>query len=43
MDADLFQATLWTDGELSAADLNLSTLDWIEQLGPWGEFSFATI
>lgn len=37
MDEDLFQATLWTDGELSDADLHLGTLDWIEQLGPWGQ------
>ncbi|MEB3791319.1 single-stranded-DNA-specific exonuclease RecJ [Acinetobacter sp. IK40] len=37
MDDDLFQATLWTDGELSDADLHLGTLDWIEQLGPWGQ------
>lgn len=37
MDEDLFQATLWTDGELTDADLHLGTLDWIEQLGPWGQ------
>jgi len=37
MDEDLFQATLWTDGQLPETDLNLSTLDWIEQLGPWGQ------
>ncbi|MCU4337118.1 single-stranded-DNA-specific exonuclease RecJ [Acinetobacter dispersus] len=37
MDDDLFTATLWTDGELSDADLHLGTLDWIEQLGPWGQ------
>lgn len=37
MDEDLFQPILWTDGELVAADLNLNTLDWIEQLGPWGQ------
>lgn len=37
LDDDLFQATLWTDGELAGADLHLGTLDWIEQLGPWGQ------
>ncbi len=37
MDEDLFQATLWTDGELTDEDLHLGTLDWIEQLGPWGQ------
>lgn len=37
MDESLFQATLWTDGELPAAALQLTTLDWIEQLGPWGQ------
>ena len=37
MDDDLFQATLWTDGQLPETDLNLSTLDWIEQMGPWGQ------
>ncbi|ENX38353.1 single-stranded-DNA-specific exonuclease RecJ [Acinetobacter sp. NIPH 2100] len=37
MDDDLFHATLWTDGELTDSDLHLGTLDWIEQLGPWGQ------
>ncbi|ENW83152.1 single-stranded-DNA-specific exonuclease RecJ [Acinetobacter sp. ANC 3929] len=37
MDEDLFHATLWTDGELTDSDLHLGTLDWIEQLGPWGQ------
>jgi len=37
MDEDLFQPIIWTDGELVAADLNLNTLDWIDQLGPWGQ------
>ncbi|WP_436898488.1 single-stranded-DNA-specific exonuclease RecJ [Acinetobacter gyllenbergii] len=37
MDDDLFTATLWTDGELGDSDLHLGTLDWIEQLGPWGQ------
>ncbi|HRM14241.1 MAG TPA: single-stranded-DNA-specific exonuclease RecJ [Acinetobacter parvus] len=37
MDENLFQATLWTDGELTDATLHLETLDWIERLGPWGQ------
>jgi len=37
MDDDLFTATLWTDGELFESDLHLGTLDWIEQMGPWGQ------
>lgn len=36
MDAALFQATLWTDGELAADAFQLATVDQIEQLGPWG-------
>lgn len=36
MDEDIFQATLWTDGELAEEALQLSTVDQIEQLGPWG-------
>lgn len=36
MDADLFAATIWTDGELAAEAFNLHTVDQIEQLGPWG-------
>jgi len=36
MDPDIFQATLWTDGELEEAALQLSTVEQIEQLGPWG-------
>lgn len=36
MDDTLFQATLWTDGELPDHALLLSTVDQIEQLGPWG-------
>ena len=34
---NLFQATLWTDGELTDASLHLETLDWIDRLGPWGQ------
>lgn len=37
MDENLFQATLWTDGELTDATLHLETLDWIDWLGPWGQ------
>ena len=37
MDAELFHATIWTDGELPENALDLSTVDWIEQLGPWGQ------
>lgn len=35
-DEAVFQATLWTDGELPEDALLLSTVDQIEQLGPWG-------
>ena len=37
MDQELFQATLWTDGILPDTAVSLSTLDQIEQLGPWGQ------
>ena len=37
MDQELFQATLWTDGILPDMAVSLSTLDQIEQLGPWGQ------
>ncbi|WP_086205179.1 single-stranded-DNA-specific exonuclease RecJ [Acinetobacter sp. ANC 4648] len=37
LDTDLFQAVLWTDGELPVNALNLDTVDMIEQLGPWGQ------
>ena len=37
IDENLFQATLWTDGELTDATLHLETLDWIDRLGPWGQ------
>lgn len=36
MDEDIFQAILWTDGELPEDAIQLSTVDQIEQLGPWG-------
>ncbi|WP_445116846.1 single-stranded-DNA-specific exonuclease RecJ [Acinetobacter sp. WZC-1] len=37
VDDALFQATLWTDGELSADAFLLQTIDQLEQLGPWGQ------
>ena len=37
MDQELFEATLWTDGILPDTAVSLSTLDQIEQLGPWGQ------
>ena len=37
MDDDLFQATLWTDGVLPHPELQLETVDLLEQLGPWGQ------
>lgn len=36
MDPDVFAATLWTDGELSAEALQLETVQQLMQLGPWG-------
>jgi len=36
MDRDIFQATLWTDGELAAEKFQLDTVQQIMQLGPWG-------
>lgn len=36
-DDEIFQALLWTDGELSAEDFVVDTVDEIEQLGPWGQ------
>ena len=37
MDDELFQATLWTDGELDPSDFNVHTVDLIQALGPWGQ------
>ncbi|AWL30427.1 single-stranded-DNA-specific exonuclease RecJ [Acinetobacter defluvii] len=34
---ELFQATLWTDGELPLDDIRLTTVNIIENLGPWGQ------
>ena len=28
---------MWTDGELTANEFNVQTVDLIEQLGPWGQ------
>lgn len=36
-DESLFQAVLWTDGELPAQAFQLQTVDTLEQLGPWGQ------
>lgn len=36
-DAEIFQENLWTDGELEAKDFQVSTIQQIEQLGPWGQ------
>lgn len=36
-DDEIFQALLWTDGELSNEDFVVETVDQIEQLGPWGQ------
>lgn len=37
MDADLFTATLWTDGELSASAFQVETVDILQHLSPWGQ------
>ena len=37
MDADLFTATLWTDGELSASAFQIETVDILQHLSPWGQ------
>ena len=36
-DEALFDAVLWTDGVLHEQDIQLQTVDLIEQLGPWGQ------
>ena len=36
-DDALFQAVLWTDGELPAQAFQLQTVDTLTQLGPWGQ------
>ncbi len=37
MDADLFQAVLWTDGELPQEAFDLHTVDLLQHLAPWGQ------
>ncbi|MCA4814413.1 MULTISPECIES: single-stranded-DNA-specific exonuclease RecJ [Acinetobacter] len=37
MDADLFHAVLWTDGELPQEAFDLHTVDLLQQLAPWGQ------
>lgn len=34
---ELFQATLWTDGELPHQAFQIQTVDLIEAMGPWGQ------
>ena len=36
MDADLFHAVLWTDGELPPEAFHLHTVDLLQHLAPWG-------
>lgn len=36
-DDEIFQVSLSTDGELSSEDFQVSTVEQIEQLGPWGQ------
>ncbi|AXQ20840.1 single-stranded-DNA-specific exonuclease RecJ [Acinetobacter wuhouensis] len=36
-DDELFQATLWTDGELPTEAFQIETVDTLEALGPWGQ------
>ncbi|MDV2469207.1 single-stranded-DNA-specific exonuclease RecJ [Acinetobacter chinensis] len=37
MDETLFQAILWTDGILPASEFQLSTVDFLQHLSPWGQ------
>ncbi|WP_407305021.1 single-stranded-DNA-specific exonuclease RecJ [Acinetobacter sp.] len=37
MDESLFQATLWTDGELPTATFQIDTVDLLQNLTPWGQ------
>lgn len=37
MDADLFHAVLWTDGELQQEAFVLHTVDLLQHLAPWGQ------
>lgn len=36
-DEDLFQATIWTDGELADTVLSVDTADLLQHLSPWGQ------
>ncbi|WP_411686663.1 single-stranded-DNA-specific exonuclease RecJ [Acinetobacter indicus] len=37
MDPELFQATLWTDGELPVEDFHLDTVHTLQHFAPWGQ------
>ncbi len=37
MDASLFHATLWTDGELPTENFHIETVDFLQNLTPWGQ------
>lgn len=37
MDEELFQAILWTDGILPAEDMQLTTVNYLQNLSPWGQ------
>ncbi len=37
MDESLFQATLWTDGELPTENFHIETVDFLQNLTPWGQ------
>ncbi|UIJ75605.1 single-stranded-DNA-specific exonuclease RecJ [Acinetobacter sp. SH20PTE14] len=36
-DENLFQATIWTDGELPDSAINVETVDLLQNLSPWGQ------
>ncbi|WP_180066468.1 single-stranded-DNA-specific exonuclease RecJ [Acinetobacter sp. YH12129] len=36
-DESLFQATIWTDGELPDSAINVETVDLLQNLSPWGQ------
>ncbi|MGX5700186.1 single-stranded-DNA-specific exonuclease RecJ [Acinetobacter kookii] len=37
MDESLFHATLWTDGELPTENFHIETVDFLQNLTPWGQ------
>lgn len=37
MDESLFHATLWTDGELPTEHFHIETVDFLQNLTPWGQ------